>query len=309
MLLLTLTSAVASCSRLIAYRDNMEGGGPAWTVPGFWVPPLHIERNPLPHLIARYRKLERGLVELSRREKAPDATVYLDDSHRRLKMLRESGTRVRYILADPPYGDSVPFLEFCQIWNCWQLRARPEFEREVVVSDRVDHRSCWEQYAERLHGVLEQCGRILEDDGRLTLTFNNLEPRAVARPALGAPAGAVQVCGCCLPDTGRRVGQGPLYADEQLPGRCVRHFLQRPGGHGLRALVGRCPTAGSGRGVARGSGKPGHAVEGGRALHLGRKRRRAAYVGTGAAFRRSPRTNSAYPGGCAALLGHSSGHR
>ncbi len=178
VLLLVLTSAVASCSRLIAYRDNMEGGGPAWTVPGFWVPPLHVERNPLFHLTARYQKVERGLVELSRKSTSPEARVYLDDSDRRLKKLRKAGTRVKYIFADPPYGDSVPFLEFCQIWNCWEQRVKPAFEREVVVSDRIDHKSCWEEYEQRLGNVLEQCSQILDDDGHLTVTFNNLEIRA-----------------------------------------------------------------------------------------------------------------------------------
>jgi hypothetical protein len=180
-LVVVLTSAVASCSRLIAYRDNMSGGGPAWTVPGFWVPPVHLERNPQIHLVARFRKMERGLADLSRRTGPKNASVYLDDAAVRLEQLHAAGTRAQYIFADPPYGDSVPFLEFCQIWNCWNCwdrRANINLDREVVVSDRVDPPSGWEEYGERLESVLHQCSEILDDDGYLTLTFNNLELRA-----------------------------------------------------------------------------------------------------------------------------------
>jgi hypothetical protein len=85
---------------------------------------------------------------------------------------------VQYLFVDPPYGDSVPFLEFSQIWNCWDRRNGARFEREVVVSDRVAHKSCWDEYQQRLASVLKQCGRILAPDGHLTVTFNNLEIRA-----------------------------------------------------------------------------------------------------------------------------------
>jgi 16S rRNA G966 N2-methylase RsmD len=176
-LLVVLTSAVASCSRLIAYRGNMAGGGPAWTVPGFWVPPVHLERNPFTHLAARFRKVERGLAALQRGER-PEAAVYPDDAADRLERLHTAGTRAQYIFADPPYGDSVPFLEFCQIWNCWDPRATAALDREVVVSDRDTPPSDWEDYASRLATALRRCNAILAADGHLTLTFNNLELRA-----------------------------------------------------------------------------------------------------------------------------------
>jgi hypothetical protein len=178
VLLLVLSSAVASCSRLIAYRDNMTGGGPAWTVPGFWVPPRHLERNPLHHLSARFQKVMRGLLELSCEAGIHRPTVYLGDSEDRLNKLARAGTKVDYIFTDPPYGDSVPFLEFSQIWNCWDKRGRPVFDREVVVSDRAEPKSDWKEYEQRLGRILQHCSRVLAPKGHLTLTFNNLDIRA-----------------------------------------------------------------------------------------------------------------------------------
>src|SRR5699024_4103589 len=62
--LVMLTASVAQCSRLIPYRNNMKTGGPAWSVPGFWGPPKHLETNPLNHLNARLTKFIRGLKDI-----------------------------------------------------------------------------------------------------------------------------------------------------------------------------------------------------------------------------------------------------
>ncbi len=177
-LMLVFTSAVASCSRLIAYRNNMKGGGPAWTVPGFWVPAVHLERNPFFHLPMRFSKVERGLLRLSGDLGGQKGTVYIDDAVERLRTLRGKGVKATYIFADPPYGDSVPYLEFSQVWNCWLGEAKIDFDREVVVSDRKENNSGWKEYASRLSRILSLCSDILEKNGHLTLTFNNMDTRA-----------------------------------------------------------------------------------------------------------------------------------
>jgi hypothetical protein len=178
VLLLVFTSAVASCSRLIPFRGNMEGGGPAWTVPGFWVPPVHLERNPLHHLTARYAKVEKGLASLARTKGSSVAKVLFGSSDAELEKLKTKGVRANYIFADPPYGDSVPFLEFSQVWNCWETRRAGIFDQEVVVSDRVESKADWEVFRERLGGVIAKCEQLLVDDGKLTLTFNSLDLKA-----------------------------------------------------------------------------------------------------------------------------------
>jgi hypothetical protein len=62
--LVLLTSTVAQCSRLVASRNDLRTGGQAWTVPGFWVPPVHLETNPLVQIRTRLAKVVRGLAGL-----------------------------------------------------------------------------------------------------------------------------------------------------------------------------------------------------------------------------------------------------
>jgi 16S rRNA G966 N2-methylase RsmD len=185
-LLLVLTSAAASCSRLIPDRGNLTGGGPAWTVPGFWVPPTHLERNPTLHLQARYRKLRRALAVLGGIGSAPVRVLH-GDAVGTLEALRAEGFQADYVFLDPPYGDSVPYLEFAQVWNCW-LPDAVDFAREVVVSDRTEERSGWEAYGRRLVDVFAGVRGVLGPGGRLTVTFNNLDLRAWAALLAGLQA-------------------------------------------------------------------------------------------------------------------------
>ncbi|MEK6233503.1 MAG: DNA methyltransferase, partial [Planctomycetales bacterium] len=185
------TSAVASCSRLIPYRNNMQGGGPAWTVPGFWVPPLHLERNPALHLPTRFNKLVKGLRRLSGALGTQPVSIRVGDACEELR--KRPREKFRYVFADPPYGDSVPYLEFSQIWNCWLDGPRPDFDREAVVSDRADPPCRWDEYAVRLTDIFAEVRQAMLPDGRLTVTFNNLDVKAWAA-LLGALQASRFVC-------------------------------------------------------------------------------------------------------------------
>jgi len=94
-----------------------------------------------------------------------------------LEELLVEGVRPRLIFLDPPYGDNVPYLEFSTIWNSI-LREKVRFDSEVVVSDRTEERSNWEDYRDRLCEVTSRCAVLLQGSGHLVVTFNNLERKA-----------------------------------------------------------------------------------------------------------------------------------
>lgn len=175
---LMLTSAAASCSRLIAYRDGMTGGGPAWSVPGFWVPPVHLETNPVNHLRARAKKFARALEAL---EAGPPRrgtrVVHTADATVVLEALADSNKRADLIFLDPPYGDSVPYLEFSAIWNAF-LRQSPEVSLDISVSDRKGENGGWARYRESLAAVMLAAAKALKPEGRILVTFNNHDERA-----------------------------------------------------------------------------------------------------------------------------------
>lgn len=173
-----LTSTVAQFSRLIPYRNDLTTGGPAWTVPGFWVAPIHLETNPVVHMRARKDRFLTGVERLRQhRAKHVRADIKCMDAIDLLAELKKSHISPDVIFFDPPYGDSVPYLEFSAIWNA-MLRSKPCYEREIVISNRTEYTSDNSTYAERLDRVIQGCADVLSKDGNILITFNNLDYEA-----------------------------------------------------------------------------------------------------------------------------------
>ena len=182
--LLMLTGGVAQCSRLIAYRGRLTTGGPAWTVPGFWIPPVHLEGNPAKHMRSRYRRFQRGLAALAARRPAAPARVQLGDAAGGMRKLREDGRRADVVFLDPPYGDSIPYVEFSTFWNAFLL-ADGDARADLSVSDRTDEGGTWERYEAGIGDALAAARLLVKPDGRLLITFNSHDTRAW-RALLGA---------------------------------------------------------------------------------------------------------------------------
>jgi len=175
--LMLLTASVAQCSRLIPYRNNMTSGGPAWSVPGFWVPPRHIETNPLLHIQARMKKFERGLAALHARGIKAKVTVTCTSALAGLERLRSEGVKLTTVFLDPPYGDNVPYLEFSHLWNSF-LKQVPNPTTDISVSDRENKEIAWSRYTEGLAIVLSKVKQVLHEEGKLLITFNNHDLQA-----------------------------------------------------------------------------------------------------------------------------------
>ncbi|NPV67279.1 MAG: hypothetical protein HPY64_09065 [Anaerolineae bacterium] len=179
-LLALLTAALAGCSRLIAWRDGLRGGGPAWSVPGFWVAPLHVEHNPLPLLESWVWRYRRGIARLWERTRAgPPAVVLRGAAQDLLPALAARDRCFDLIFFDPPYGDSVPYLEFSALWNAF-LGEAVDYDREIAVSNRATPPAGWDAYAAGLREVAARSVDLLQPDGAILVTFNNLDGRAWA---------------------------------------------------------------------------------------------------------------------------------
>lgn len=167
--LLLLTASSAQCSRLIAYRNNLSTGGPAWSVPGFWVPSTHLETNPYKHIIARYKKFIKGLEALSTTKTNP---VIIKNSDC-LEIKNDLKEKIDLIFLDPPYGDSVPYMEFSMIWNSF-LKTPFDVNKDISVSDRqLKKNESWENYRITLIDRIQALKNVLADEGKILITFNN----------------------------------------------------------------------------------------------------------------------------------------
>lgn len=173
-LLLVLTASAAQASRLIASRGGLKTGGQAWTIPGFWIPPVHLESNPFIHLRARIEKLHSALVHSERELKRDNSVKIMAKSAKDgLEELYKTGVKADLVFLDPPYGDSVAFLEFSAIWNAF-MDEDVNYGEDISVSDRTNDPMTGEKYLEELTTVFGLVRKILKADGKALLTFNNI---------------------------------------------------------------------------------------------------------------------------------------
>lgn len=176
-LLLLLTASVAQCSRLIAHRNNLKSGGPAWSIPGFWVPCEHLETNPFVHLKARFNKFCKALSALEQKPAKSKVNIYQGNSLNLLNSSEFINLKGDLIFLDPPYGDSVPYTEFSNIWNSF-LKAIPEVDEDLSVSDRIGKKESWNIYRKKLYEYMKCFTKHLNKNGKLLITFNNNDMNA-----------------------------------------------------------------------------------------------------------------------------------
>ena len=172
--LLLLSATVAQCSRLIPFRNNFTTGGPAWSVPGFWVPSIHIEGNPYTHIMARLKRFNKGIELLSSQKKSEIKILNKDC----IEINKSPLKKVDLIFLDPPYGDSVPYMEFSMMWNSF-LKLDINLSKDISVSDKNNKKfESWKKYKSSLIDRMNLFKQILAKKGKLLVTFNNHDHRA-----------------------------------------------------------------------------------------------------------------------------------
>lgn len=180
------TSCLAQASKMIPYQGGFETGGPSWKGRGFWIPQVHVEMNTWNCFENRFQKILKGKhesneclrgrwIEGSDFDAISDSRTVLLLLQSCLDMRAIPSSSVDYVFTDPPYGDSVPYLELDYMWSSW-LGFRPNFDEEIVISDSpVRDRKSVELYSRMLFGAFKEIFRVLKQDHYLTVTFHNAD--------------------------------------------------------------------------------------------------------------------------------------
>ncbi|MBO5285367.1 MAG: hypothetical protein J6B16_00555 [Clostridia bacterium] len=80
---------------------------------------------------------------------------------------------VEFILTDPPYGGLIQYLDLSSIWLSWlglyDNKYKPKYDLEITVNGKKD---C-AYFEESFTNALRNINKVLQDDGKLVLIFNN----------------------------------------------------------------------------------------------------------------------------------------
>lgn len=83
------------------------------------------------------------------------------------------------IITDPPYGSNVQYLELSHFWYMWNKdmydKAKIGYPLEAVVNRKQNFKNSknYQIYEDNLFGVFAECNRVLKQNGRMVMTFNN----------------------------------------------------------------------------------------------------------------------------------------
>jgi len=233
---LVFTGSVAQSSRLIPYRNRLTTGGPAWTISGFWVPNLHLEINAWNCFAARFQKVVRGKSLLHSKMAANPyhpASAFEDlEGQANAWIITHTATElshlipdnsVDYIFTDPPYGDSVPYLEYGILWFSW-LGLSADYENEIIISDSHERTKDLSDYHRLLTKALSECHRVLKPGSWLSLTFHNRRLDVWDAVASAAASAGLQLVNCLYQVPAVVPAKAQLSRDGSVVGDIVLNF-------------------------------------------------------------------------------------
>lgn len=159
----------------------------SWATRGYWIPPKHFEINLWNCFKNRFKKVLKGKENSNELIKSFDETRKFDDLKDNKNILMRTANvleladfipqnSVDYIFTDPPYGDSIPYLELDYMWSSW-LKFDVDFGAEIVISDSPERNKNLELYEKMLNAAFEQVYRVLKPGRYMTVTFHNTDMR------------------------------------------------------------------------------------------------------------------------------------
>jgi DNA modification methylase len=159
----------------------------SWATRGYWVPEEFFEIHAWNCFENRFKKVYRGKKESN--EKIPPVKVAKDfedftDNNRNFLYKIQSALEltsmipneaVDYVFTDPPYGDSVPYLELDYMWSSW-LKFGVDFDDEIIISDSpIRKEKNFGMYEKMLRKAFREIYRVLKRERYLTVTFHNTD--------------------------------------------------------------------------------------------------------------------------------------
>ena len=92
---------------------------------------------------------------------------------------------IDFVITDPPYGGLVPYLDLSFIWLAWLELVNPIYNPNYAEEISINCEKSALDYRTDMAQVLSELRRVLKEDSKIVLTFNNKDS-SVWKSLLGA---------------------------------------------------------------------------------------------------------------------------
>ncbi len=193
---LSFSAALGQASKMVWVISKRQGKKldykqiGSWTHHFFWNPTEYFEVNAWNCFLNRIHKTSRGYDEVREnipynikfarhpeevfRSKVPALFV---DPHSSTNLPLKDNS-VDFIFTDPPYGNSIQYMELSSLWNAWLglssdkgALAKYAQENEIIMNRRQNKDR--ETYQSLLTRAFQECYRVLKPNRWLLVTFHN----------------------------------------------------------------------------------------------------------------------------------------
>lgn len=170
--------------------SNWQNGTPnTWARHAYWTPAEFCEVNPSVAFSKCYKSLKQCIkFNIKNDVKGNFVSSFSNLQKNKESILLKTGlvndlklpdNSIDVIITDPPYGSNVQYLELSQFWYMWNsdLYDSPKIDHEL---EAVVHRKLTNTeskthatYEQNLLRVFKECYRVLKENGKMIMTFNN----------------------------------------------------------------------------------------------------------------------------------------
>jgi DNA modification methylase len=159
--------------------------GRGWALRGYWVPEERMEQNVWNDFAGQFDEVLEGKTEAQNALPNPREATSFDqilDGHGDYLIKNQSAldlsfvrdNSIDYIFTDPPYADSVPYLELHYLWSQW-MEFQVNFDDEIIMSDSParKEKNDFEQYERLVKIAFRVLFDKLKPNHWMTVTFHN----------------------------------------------------------------------------------------------------------------------------------------
>jgi hypothetical protein len=170
--------AFASILYQASKMSRLRGG--SWGINSYWIPAVHVERNPyelFKNAIGRLARIKPLALAVDKAEAVVNSNEQLAILNKDAKALPLPNESVDLVITDPPFTDEVQYFELSTMAASWLGLSIP-FEKEIIINPNQGKTAA--EYYSSLHKAFSEMHRVLKMHKKAIIMFHEEDPGTIS---------------------------------------------------------------------------------------------------------------------------------